>query len=263
MPSGSVTRARAPRAGTVARPDRVTRPGAHPPGRGTLVPVAGSELDRYLASLAAALRGPRRARADLLAEVRDGLTDAAEAHRRGGLPAAAAQRRAVADFGTAAELAPAFQAELAVAQGRRTALLIAAGLTGVQVATPVLWWSAAAGPVPAGGYAWLATGFNGLCLAGAALALLVRLGFGWGSRYAPDGVALTRALGRVALGFLALHGLAGTGVYLWRLGQAPVALASPVAWAGIVLLCLGFQYAALCAWRCLSVTRPAAAQPAA
>ncbi|HKS99537.1 MAG TPA: hypothetical protein VJT31_08415, partial [Rugosimonospora sp.] len=94
-------------------------------------------------------------------------------------------------------------------------------------------------------------GFTGLCLAGAALSLLALLGFGWGSRYAPDGVALTRVLGRAALAFLALHGLAGLGVYL---AWTPDRLAPPT-WLVLAGMALAFQYAALCAWRCLAVTR--------
>jgi hypothetical protein len=202
-------------------------------------------IDGYLAGLAGMLRGPRRARADLLAEARDSLHDAADAYREMGLPLAEARRRAVAEFGDYAEIAPAYQAELAVAQGRRTALLIAAGLAGVYATTSLAGL----------GYGgWLPTGFRVLCLAGAGLALLARLGLGWGSRYVSDGVALTRHLGRAALAFLALHGLAGAGVYLWRLAEWPRAL--PL-WAVAAAMAAAFGYATLCAWRCLSVTRPA------
>jgi hypothetical protein len=193
-------------------------------------------IDPYLAGLAAALRGPRRVKADLLTEARDSLWDAAAAYQKMGLDGTAAQRRAVADFGGLAEIVPAYQAELAVAQGRRTALLIAMGLVGVYAGTSLAW----------SGGGWLTTGFRGLCLGGAVLAALARFGLGWGSRYLPDGVALTRHLGRAALGFLGLHGLAGLGVYLW----APPVLALSAA------MVLAFGYAALCAWRCLSVTRP-------
>jgi hypothetical protein len=81
-------------------------------------------IDAYVADLGRTLRGPRRAKADLLREARDGLCDAAAAHMDAGLDADAAQRRAVADFGAVPEIAPHYQAELAAAQGRRTALLI-------------------------------------------------------------------------------------------------------------------------------------------
>ena len=81
-------------------------------------------VEGYVAELGRALVGPRRHKADLLAEVRHGLTDAAEAYRRGGLAEPAAEARAVADFGPVAELVPDFQRELAAAQGRRTVVLI-------------------------------------------------------------------------------------------------------------------------------------------
>lgn len=92
-------------------------------------------IDTYLTELGAALRGPRRAKADLLAESRDGLIDAAEAYESGGLCRDDAQRQAVADFGTLEELVPAYQAELSLAQGKRTALLVLF----VFAAQPFLW----------------------------------------------------------------------------------------------------------------------------
>ncbi|MEV7795252.1 permease prefix domain 1-containing protein [Streptomyces sp. NPDC087512] len=93
-------------------------------------------IDRYVAELDQALRGPRRVKADMLAEARDGLFDAAEAYEESGLDRASAERRAVADFGSVDTIAPEYQTELALAQGRRTALLICVVLT-VQ---PVAWW---------------------------------------------------------------------------------------------------------------------------
>jgi hypothetical protein len=85
-----------------------------------------SAVDAYLEDLSRVLRGPRRAKADLLAEARGGLIDATEAGEARGLPTAQAERLAVAEFGEVAEVAPGYQAELAVAQSRRTALLILA-----------------------------------------------------------------------------------------------------------------------------------------
>jgi hypothetical protein len=95
----------------------------------------GAVIDAYIAELAAELRGSRRAKADLLAEARDGLTDVADAYYLHGMDRAAAERRAVEEFGTVAELAPLYQRELGLAQGRRTALLVAF----VLVMQPVLW----------------------------------------------------------------------------------------------------------------------------
>jgi len=81
-------------------------------------------IDEYVASMRRALRGPGGARRDLLAEARDSLLDAAEAYEDEGLPRAEAERLAVADFGTVSEVTPGFQEELAVSQGRRTAVLL-------------------------------------------------------------------------------------------------------------------------------------------
>lgn len=92
-------------------------------------------IDEYIAELEAALRGSRRTKADLLAEARDGLTDVADAYYLHGLDRLAAERQAVEEFGTVAELAPLYQREIGLAQGRRTALLVAFTL----VLQPILW----------------------------------------------------------------------------------------------------------------------------
>ena len=92
-------------------------------------------IDRYVTELDRALRGPRAAKADLLAEARDGLVDAADAYEESGLDRQSAERRAVADFGPVHVVASDYQAELGLAQGRRTAVLICA----VLLAQPVVW----------------------------------------------------------------------------------------------------------------------------
>jgi hypothetical protein len=81
-------------------------------------------IDAYVAELSGVLSGPRRAKRDLLTEARDSLVDSTEAYERRGLNRRAAERRAVADFGGVQEVAPAYQTELGLAQGRRTALLV-------------------------------------------------------------------------------------------------------------------------------------------
>jgi hypothetical protein len=227
------------------------------PGCGTLVGVSRVGIDGYVAGLAATLRGPRRVRADLVAEARDSLVDAAEAYRGSGLSPAQAESRAVAEFGSYAEVVPDYQAELAVAQGRRTALLIALALPTLQQLAPLMWWR---GPwsnhgAAAPGYFRLAEGFDYLALGGGLLAALVLLGFGWGSRYIRDGVRLTRVVGCGVLTFLAIHGLAGGVLYCWSVAQWPGALRWPPMWAGAALMWLSFAYAATCAWRCLDTSR--------
>lgn len=103
-------------------------------------------IDDYLAALSNELRGPRRRKADLLAEARDHLTDAAEAFEADGMDRQDAEKHAVADFGTLEEVAPGYRADLAVSQSRRTAVLLFAAL----IIQPIVWregtWSWNSGP---------------------------------------------------------------------------------------------------------------------
>ena len=92
-------------------------------------------VDEYLAGLSRALPGPRRRKADLLTEARDHLVDATEALEAGGLDRGSAEREAVADFGALDDVVPGYRAELAVSQGRRTAML----LFGVLMLQPLVW----------------------------------------------------------------------------------------------------------------------------
>jgi hypothetical protein len=212
-----------------------------------------SVLDDYVAGLAGALRGPRRLRCDLIAEARDSLVDASEAYQAQGAVVEAAQRRAVAEFGSYGEVLPGYQAELAVAQARRTTVAFAAALVALRWLAPLLWPGR---PVSGGaGLLLVADGFGYLALAGAGAALAARLLLGWGSRFAPDGARVVRAVGRVGLGFLALHGLVGLTVYLWSLARWPAFLASPPVWAGLALTNVAFACAVAGAWRCLSLSR--------
>ncbi|GAA2115355.1 permease prefix domain 1-containing protein [Actinomadura alba] len=78
-------------------------------------------IDDYVASLAAALHGPARAKARLIEEMRDGLVDTVAAHTREGMSHQGAVREAVREFGSPDELAPSCQRELTIAQTRHTA----------------------------------------------------------------------------------------------------------------------------------------------
>jgi hypothetical protein len=216
-----------------------------------------SEVDRYLAGFDAALRGPRRVKAELLEEVRGSLVDAASAYQEKGLADAVAQGRAVAEFGELTDLVPEYQAELAVAQGRRTALLITLSLPALYLLAPLMWWHAptVGGHPPDADYFRLAGGFDTLSLLGAAIAGLVLLGYGWGSRYLPDGRALTRALGLGTLLFLVVHGATGCAVYVWSVSQWPNLLWWPPIWAGAAAMWIAFGWAMVSAHRCLLASR--------
>jgi hypothetical protein len=101
----------------------------------TMGPVRTDPVANYLQRLDAALVGPRHVRRDLLAEARDHLEDATAAYVTAGKAPYEAASLAVRDFGTVEQIAPAYQATLAVAASRRTALLMLVVL-GVQ---PFLW----------------------------------------------------------------------------------------------------------------------------
>lgn len=88
-----------------------------------------------MADLSSALSGPRRCRADLMAEARDSLEDATEAYEAGGLQRLEAERSAVDDFGDLSEVVPGYRAELGIAQSRRTALMLFL----VMIVQPIVW----------------------------------------------------------------------------------------------------------------------------
>ncbi|UUV35193.1 permease prefix domain 1-containing protein [Amycolatopsis roodepoortensis] len=85
-------------------------------------------IEAYIGELDAQLSGPRSAKADLLTEARDGLVDAADAYRAGGVDEAEAERRAVADFGPADLIARDYQAELGLRRDIRVLWELIAGV---------------------------------------------------------------------------------------------------------------------------------------
>ncbi|MFC7304722.1 permease prefix domain 1-containing protein [Streptomyces monticola] len=87
--------------------------------------MTAGPIDDYVATLTAALRGPARAKARLVEEIRDGLTDTQAAYTDAGIPAQRAARLAVREFGTPEELVPSCQRELTIAQARHTARTVA------------------------------------------------------------------------------------------------------------------------------------------
>lgn len=186
----------------------------------------------YLDELTAALRGPRGARADLLAEARDGLVDVADAYRLHGMEPDAADRRAVEEFGTVDELAPRYQAELGLSQGRRTAWSIVL----VLLAQPVLWSAVTTGTPDSPGYAVVdrtTSWVGGLTIA---VGLLLALGCGLGQRYVGPPDRLTRLAGgfglTVVVVFTGIGGLyaAFGGTLLSDLPLLAGFLLLPLAW---------------------------------
>ncbi|MEV0637559.1 permease prefix domain 1-containing protein [Streptomyces sp. NPDC050619] len=154
-------------------------------------------IDRYVAELDQALRGPRAVKADMIAEARDSLLDAAEVYEETGLDRERAERCAVDDFGSVQLIAPEYQVELGLAQGRRTALLICAVLT-VQ---PVAWWGllhlAGQGADDSGstGYALINTVVRWTGAGAIVMALAVVIATGAGVRYLGPASRLVRVAG--------------------------------------------------------------------
>ena len=107
-----------------------------PAGRRLAPDVAPDPAERLLAEVAARLRGPRARRADLLAELRDGLEDATEAAVAAGAEPGTARARVSREFGDSTVLAAELQEELAVHTARRTVQLI-----GVLAPTLEFSWS--------------------------------------------------------------------------------------------------------------------------
>jgi hypothetical protein len=101
--------------------------------------MTDASIDRFLTAVDAGLDGPARRRGEILAELRDGLLEAADAHAGAGVGRDEAVVLAVREFGDPQVLARAFQPELSAARARRlvTALLAASPLV------IALWMSAA------------------------------------------------------------------------------------------------------------------------
>ena len=112
-------------------------------------PARSDPIDSLLSAIGARLPGPAGPREDILAELRDGLLEAAEANERTGLGHGDAVQLALRQFGDAPTLAASLWPEMAAARARRMVLALFA--TGPIVVA--LWASAARsrGPVSESG----------------------------------------------------------------------------------------------------------------
>jgi hypothetical protein len=173
-------------------------------------------VETYLTGLGRALKGPRRRKADLLAEARDSLIDATEAFEAGGLNRRQAEEMAVADFGDLSEVVPGYRSELGIAQGRRTALMLCLTL----LAQPIVWqegaWAWTQEPESPNAFVGLlnqAVEVVGmLAIAGAVLALVAT---GLGLRYPVVRDRATRTTAIFALVSCVLVGAIATCMGLW------------------------------------------------
>jgi hypothetical protein len=211
-------------------------------------------IEAYVAELGGALRGPRGAKADMLAEARDGLLDATEAYRDSGFDEDGAQRRAIADFGPIPEVAPDFQVELGLSQGRRTGILI----TLVLAVQPVVWrpvlhviGNRDGASTPTFEMVNHLVQWTGIAAIGGGLLSVVALGIG--TRYLGSRPLLTRATGIFAFVVCGVFALLG----LWLTMVSP-ATGSLLALSGLpstmVLLGLPLAGVAAAARQCLAAT---------
>lgn len=107
--------------------------------------AADARLAGYLAELSAQLHGPRARRRRIVAEIGDGIRDAAQARTERGATSYAALTAALDEFGTPERVAAGFAEELAIGYARLT-------LAGYVVTGPVvgMWWLLAVWPAHAG-----------------------------------------------------------------------------------------------------------------
>ena len=221
--------------------------------------TASHLIDEYVAGLSRRLTGPRLAKADLLAEARDGLTDAAEAYEEAGLPVSEAAARAVSDFGSYRQVVPGYQTELAVAQGRFTAVLLMVAMPVGMGLSQLMLSRSASGPAPDSGYLLVAHAYQVLQLTALIMAALTLLGYGRGSRYlpaeqVPAAVLLTRLMGIGVLFFVTAQVGTGIIVYAWSLRTWPDAAYWPPMLAGAALLPLCLLGVGRSALNCLRAT---------
>ncbi|GII91037.1 permease prefix domain 1-containing protein [Sinosporangium siamense] len=220
--------------------------------RGRRLPV-----DHYVSELERVLRGPSRMRADLVREVRDGLTDMADALEDDGLVRPEAERAAVLEFGTVAEVAPGLQRELSFAQGRRTGWLLFVVVALQMAAAEIAWRN---DPLAVGPSVRLSEGY--LCLADLmdksqyvilALGLAAVAAFGPAGRWLPAGTGMVRAGGLfaiVAVVFKSIIAIHLVALVPGMMAQ-PLTLGGAAYQAAVFFLPVCFVMAS--GWRCLRV----------
>ncbi|MEU8056749.1 permease prefix domain 1-containing protein [Microbispora bryophytorum] len=218
-------------------------------------------IDEYVASMRHALRGPGGARRDLLTEARDSLLDAAEAYEGEGLPRAEAERLAVADFGTVPEVAPGFQGELTVSQGRRTAALLFLSVPLIASMWAVIWRIFPESPhvaeIKPVWFGPLARTVDLLQLGVGVIGGLALLALGRGARLVRRPALVTRGLGLFV--WIQTPLIAVMGLTLAAAAQGPVGFSGYLPGVAVSLISYAFAgwllYSAAHCLRCTSAVR--------
>ncbi|MEV4820237.1 permease prefix domain 1-containing protein [Micromonospora sp. NPDC049274] len=199
----------------------------------------GFLVEEHLRELESRLQGPARLKSDLLTEARHDLLDAVDAYRESGVPPTEAQRRAVAEFGSPAQLLPSWQAELAVAALRGLSLRMLA-VAGVLVAAGDLTWrgsSWSAGPQPPALYRLLSASVDWIWFGELLLAVTALLVVWASARSSRPGLAVAqRAVGTALTGTLAVGIVAGGALFTWSVDMWDAALTWPPMIVGMVVV---------------------------
>ncbi|MDG4807830.1 permease prefix domain 1-containing protein [Micromonospora sp. WMMD1120] len=195
-------------------------------------------VDEHLRELGARLQGPARLKSELLTEARHGLLDAVEAYREDGVPPGEAQRRAVVEFGSPAQLLPSWQAELAVGALRGLSLRMLA-IAGVGVVAGDLTWrgsSWSGGPRPPAGYLLLADSVDWIWMGALLLSVAGLLVVAASARSPRPGLAVAqRAVGIGLTGVVVLGMVAGCALFTWSLTLWDAALRWPPMLVGLAV----------------------------
>ncbi|MFC7548304.1 permease prefix domain 1-containing protein [Plantactinospora sp. GCM10030261] len=201
-------------------------------------------IDEYVRDLDGHLRGPARLKIDLLTEVRDGLTDAAEGYQADGLSTDEAQRHALAEFGAAGRLAGEYQTEI-TARSVRTLAVRTLAVAAVLISTGDLTWRGSpwsATPPPAG-YQLVSAAVNWLWVA-ALVSAVTSIGIlAWLARRGPDESAWPVRLAGTGLTVALAATLVNTAVlWVWSVRLWDGALLWPPMLIGLVALVVAYGW---------------------
>lgn len=212
-------------------------------------------IDEYVDRLDRALTGPPRLKDDLVTEARHGLVDAAEGYREAGLPAADAERQAVAEFGAVPELAPAYQVELAAGAARRLTLRLALVSALLGPVAQLMWWRApwaTSGVQPPDGYLLVS---NVQDRVGPVVLVVALVAYVLLRRSNRRGLALAAGVG--AAGFLTLNIATGLLIYVWSVLLWDAALTWPPMLVGGLVIMTVYGWLGRTAATCVAAARAA------